>query len=150
MTITFFGHSVIDDETRVQAALYVELEKLFLGAGAEKLTFYCGFYGAFDRLAAYVIKRLKKKYRDVKAELLLITPYVNIAHNKNLSEDAKECDGVIYPGIENVPLQYAIARRNKWMADNCDLVISYITHTWGGAYKSCEYARRIKKKIIYL
>ena len=31
------------------------------------------------------------------------------------------------------------AWRNKWMRDQSDYVVTYITHTWGGAY---QYARK--------
>ena len=58
------------------------------------------------------------------------------------------CDTSIYPPIERVPLRFAISKRNEWMMENADLIIAYITHSYGGAYKSLRVAKRKKKKII--
>ena len=51
-------------------------------------------------------------------------------------------------GLESVHPRYAIAWRNKWMVQESDVVVTYITHSWGGAAKYMEYARRKKKTII--
>ncbi len=54
----------------------------------------------------------------------------------------------IYPPIENTPPRFAILKRNEWMMTNADVIIAYVTHNYGGAYKSLEVAKRKKKKII--
>jgi hypothetical protein len=36
------------------------------------------------------------------------------------------------------------------MIDSADIVIAYIDHAWGGAYKTYSYAKRKKKRIINL
>jgi len=58
------------------------------------------------------------------------------------------CDMSIYPPIENVPLRFAILKRNEWMMKNADLIIAYVKRNYGGAYKSLQVAKRKKKKII--
>ena len=57
-------------------------------------------------------------------------------------------DASIYPPIENVPPKFAILKRNEWMMTNADLIIAYIKHDYGGAYKSLQVAKRRKKNII--
>lgn len=46
-------------------------------------------------------------------------------------------------GIESVHPRYAISWRNKWIVNESDMVICYITHSWGGA---AQYVEKAKKK----
>ena len=59
-------------------------------------------------------------------------------------------DSTVYPPLENIPQKFAISKRNEWMINQADLIIAYVSHTYGGAYRSLEYARRKKKSIINL
>ena len=34
------------------------------------------------------------------------------------------------------------------MIQNCDAVVAYVVHGWGGAARTLEYARRKQKQII--
>ena len=57
----------------------------------------------------------------------------------------------LYPeGLESVPPRYAISRRNKWMIRESDVAVTYITHSWGGAAKFAEKAKREGKTVINL
>ncbi len=62
----------------------------------------------------------------------------------------RDYDSVVYPGIEDKPPKFAITYRNRYMIDKADLVIAYINHEWGGAYKTYSYAKRKGKRIINL
>jgi len=53
-------------------------------------------------------------------------------------------------GIETVHPRFAISWRNKWMIEQSDYVVTYITHSWGGAAQFAEKAKRQKKGIINL
>lgn len=55
-----------------------------------------------------------------------------------------------YPPLENTPLRYAISRRNEWMTAEADTVIAYVTHGWGGAAQTLQFAKRKHKRIINL
>lgn len=57
-------------------------------------------------------------------------------------------DDSIYPPIEEMPLKFAISKRNEWMVRNCDLVIAYVNHNYGGAYESLKAAKRVGRAII--
>lgn len=57
-------------------------------------------------------------------------------------------DETVYPPLESVPKRFAISRRNEWMVRESDIVVAYVTHSWGGAAKTLEYARRKKKQIF--
>lgn len=42
-------------------------------------------------------------------------------------------DTILPEGIEAVPKRYAISWRNKWMIDQSDYVVTYVTRPFGGA-----------------
>ena len=103
-------------------------------------TFYLGGYGDFDSLAAAAVRRQKTKYPNIEAVLVLA--YLN------REMDASRYDGTTYPPLETVPPRYAIVRRNEWMVRESDVVISGVTHGWGGAAKTLDYAKRRGKVIV--
>ena len=137
MIITFCGHRELYDEKEVKVWLERVTENLIVN-GAEK--FYLGGYGAFDRLAASVLAEQKKRYPQI--ELVLILPYLN------RRKDISPCDSSLYPPLESVPKKLAIVRRNRWMVDQADVVVSYVLHSWGGTATTLEYAKQKKKRII--
>ena len=86
------------------------------------------------------MRRQKTAYPNIEAVLVLA--YLN------REIDISRYDSTTYPPLENVPPRYAIVRRNEWMVRESDVVISGVTHGWGGAVKILDYARR-KQKIIF-
>lgn len=62
--------------------------------------------------------------------------------------DTSRYDSTTYPPLEKVPPRYAIVRRNEWMVRESDVVISGVTHGWGGAAKTLDYARH-RQKVIF-
>ncbi len=54
-----------------------------------------------------------------------------------------------YPeALSSVPRRFAIDKRNRWMIERSDYVVTYMTHTFGGAAKFKEIAKRRGKIII--
>ena len=145
MIITFCGHSdfLFSDYVKQQLKniLLNEIRKI------PTCKFYLGGYGDFDGLCLRTLKELKNDFPEI--ELIFITPYLDKNYSK--LEFAKYYyDEVIFPPLENVPRKFAILKRNEWMVDEADLVLSYVTYSWGGAAKTLEYARRKKKTFINL
>lgn len=126
----------ISDRRFLQVADII-LPSLIEGGAA---TFYLGGYGDFDSLAATAVRRQKAVYPHITA--ILVLAYLN------RETDTSRYDDTTYPPLENVPPRYAIVRRNEWMVRESDVVISGVTHGWGGAAKTLDYARR-KQKIIF-
>lgn len=144
MIITFCGHSKYsfcdEEQETLKNVLIAEIRN------NPTCKFYLGGYGDFDELCLRTLLALKKDFQNI--ELLFITPYLE---KYSKSEFAKQhYDGIIFPLIENVPRKFAITKRNEWMVDEADLIISYVKHSWGGANKTLEYAKRKRKKIINL
>ena len=42
----------------------------------------------------------------------------------------------------------AIGERNKWLAENCDMMIVYIKRDYGGAYKCYKHAQELGVPIM--
>jgi hypothetical protein len=148
MIITFCGHKDISDRQLILNKLIKTLEPYF--KGNIPLTFYCGGYGGFDSVASQAVDVLRKTYSEIEAEKIYVTPYIAASCKEKLDTLKNYYDEIIYPPLENVPLRFAISRRNEWMVDNSDIIIAYVMHNWGGAAKTLEYAKRHKKNIIQL
>ena len=100
---------------------------------------YCFFAG--------ILKELKTDFPNI--ELLFITPYLDNNYSK-LDTAKLYYDGIVYPPLENVPRRFCISKRNEWMVDESDLVISFVKYSCGGAAKTLEYAKRKKVDFFNL
>ena len=139
MVVMFCGHRDIFCSEKYTRKLYFVLCDLIM-EGAD--TFLLGGYGAFDSMAAMVVHDLKSTFPHIRSTLVLA--YLDRDYNEDLYDDT------IYPPLEGGPLRYAISRRNKWMIDASDVVVSCVTHSYGGAATALKYAERKHKRIIQL
>ena len=137
MTVTFCGHAKISQSEKVEKWLCDVTQKL-IEQGAT--TFYLGGYGAFDSLAASVLREQKKQYPQI--ELVLVLAYLNTERNTS------GYDSTVYPPLETVPRRFAISHRNRWMVESADVVVAYVLHDWGGAATTLRCAKQKKKQII--
>lgn len=137
MIVTFCGHKDVFDPEAVSAWLNDTVEGLIC-EGAD--CFYLGGYGQFDALAAAVVHKQKERYLEIRSVLVL--PYLDREY------DVFAYDETVYPPLESVPKRYAVSRRNEYMIDQSDVVIAFVTHSFGGAYNSLCYAQRKQKRII--
>ena len=107
------------------------IEKL-IGEGVTD--FISGGQGGFDRLSARCVFELKSKYPFVQNHLVI--PYFSF----NIFEKSI-FDSIIYPeGFEKYHFKAAIPKRNQYLVQNASYAICYVTHSWGGAAKTYEYA----------
>ena len=137
MTVTFCGHSKLNRTKDFSIWLDMLLPSLIEGGVA---TFYLGGYGVFDSLAAAAVRRQKETYPHI--EMILVLAYLD------REIDTSHYDGTTYPPLEKVPRRYAIVKRNEWMVCESDVVISGVTHSWGGAAKTLEFAQKKRKVIL--
>ena len=137
MTVTFCGHAQISQSEKIEKWLYDVTQKL-IEQGAT--TFYLGGYGAFDSLAASILREQKKQYPQIV--LVLVLAYLNTERNTS------GYDSTVYPPLETVPRRFAISHRNRWMVESADVVVAYVLHDWGGAATTLRCAKQKKKQII--
>ena len=108
--------------------------------------FYVGNKGVFDRLVRSVLRELVPEYPQINYAVVL--ERMPRKHNEDYPEDFS--DTMLPEGIEEVPPRFAIVWRNKWLLRQADYVVTYITHSWGGAAQFAEMAVRQKKIVINL
>lgn len=146
MIISFAGHAFVCSNSKVKETVKEQIKNnIDLN---EKVVFYLGGYGEFDEICALACRELKQEYNNI--ELIYVTPYFGLSEQLKIKEMQKYgyCDMSIYPPIEKTPPRYAILKRNEWVVKNSDIIIVYINHFYGGAYKSFQAAKRKGKKII--
>lgn len=152
MIVTFCGHRNVSDNAIITDRLTAAITNLFLEATTDNvpISFYCGGYGEFDRLAENVIDRVRNNFPNTRCEKIFVTPYITQSYQYRNEQMKRRFNDIIYPPIENVPYRYAIIRRNEWMIDSADIIIAYVKYSWGGAARTLEYAKRKKKTVILI
>ncbi len=135
---TFFGHREYPAE--IKPILRSTLEDLIVNHGVDQ--FYVGNQGQFDAYFRSTLRELTKKYPHIRYAVVL-------AYMPGATSEYEDYSDTMLPeGIEAVHPRCAISWRNSWMLQKADFVVTYITHTWGGAYKFAEQARKKGKRVI--
>lgn len=139
---TFFGHR--DCPSSIRPRLRETLVNLIENHAVDM--FYVGRQGAFDVIV-----------RSVLMELILVYPHIHYAvvleripEKQNETDPRDYSDTMLPEGIENVHPRFAISWRNKWMLDQSDYVVTYITHSWGGAAQFAQMALQRNKETVNL
>lgn len=113
--------------------------------------FLCGMAVGFDMKAAQTVIGLKEKYG---LELVACLPCENQSaryseKNKTLYKEILACcDEVItLSGEYDSGCMY---RRDRYLVDNCDVLVSFLRKKSGGTYYTVNYAKKNNKKVIEL
>ena len=140
---TCFGHrETYKDFSRVLSEL---LEDLILNQGV--VEFWTGGMGNFDGSFSAAVRGLKRKYPEIK--LILIKPYFSNELNTNKEYYEYTYDDVVIPDVlAGVHPKSAITKRNRWMAENSDFVVTYVYRDFGGAYDAKKYALKLGKTVF--
>ena len=140
MTVTFFGHSKVGED--IQPRLEAVLRGLVEEHGMT--TAYVGNNGDFDRMVQRVLATIKEEYPRLNCAVAL----------EKLPRRGRETEiGVkiptVYPeGLEAVPPRYAIDKRNRWMLQQSDVVVTYVTAPFGGAANFKLLAEKTGRAVI--
>ncbi len=141
----FAGHSdVYNDEIRKRIKETAEI----LIRDFDVKEFWVGNYGGFDGYATSAVQELKQLYNDI--ELILIIPYLtkDLIEYKSIYD--KKYDDICVAEIpETTPKRYHIIKANEYMVKSSDFLICYVNHSWGGAARTFEYAKRKKNIKIF-
>ena len=139
---TFFGHH--DCPSSIKPKLRDTLIDLIENQSVDM--FYVGNRGAFDWLVRSVLRELVQEYPLINYAVVL--ERMPGKQNDDYPEDFSNT--MLPEGIEEAPPRFAIVWRNKWMLSLSDYVVTYITHSWGGAAQFAEMAERQQKTVINL
>ena len=135
---TFFGHR--DCPETIKTKLKEVLVNLITNHNVDM--FYVGYQGQFDVYVHSELKKLKQEYPQINYAVVL----AYMPGKKTEYDDYS--DTMLPEGIESVHPQYAISWRNNWMLKQSDYVVTYITHSYGGAAQYAKKARRQGKSVI--
>ena len=139
MTVTFFGHK--DTPKNIEPTLRMTLVDLIENHGATE--FYVGNNGNFDTMVHRQLENLSQTYP--------ITYNVVLAYLPVKKSEYDDFTNTLLPeGIETIPKRFAISYRNKWMIQQADVVVTYVTHSFGGAAQFKAMAERQGKTVIEL
>lgn len=139
MVCCFFGHKNVNSNL-TECLLPILNELITEGVDS----FLVGNQGSFDSIVLHTLRLLKEKHPHITYHIVLA--YMPGAKQEYSSYDPME---TLYPeGLESVHPRFAISWRNKWMIQEADVVVTYITHSWGGAAQFAELAERKQKQVI--
>jgi len=137
---TFFGHRDVSDDIRPKLTAVVR--QLIEQDGIRE--FYVGDHGCFDRMAASVLRKLSQEYPQMRFSIVLSRmprgiPYLDNDENTLFPEE-----------VAAAMPRFAILARNRWMLEHADVVVTYVTHSMGGAGRFKEMAEKKHKRVINL
>ena len=141
-TCTFFGHSYCPET--VKPRLRETLVDLIETQGVD--VFYVGNHGDFDRMTRSLLRELSAQYPHIRYAVVL----AYVPQKRDEFDQRDWSDTMLPEGIERVPPRFAISWRNRWMLDRADIVVTYITHSRGGAAQFAELAEKKGKQIVGL
>ncbi len=139
MVATFFGHRDVTEE--IEPILYSVISDLIKNQKADK--FYVGNHGAFDYTVIKVLKNLSEIYPNISCSVVL-------AYFPTTNNGIDYWQTIFPDGLEDVPPKFAISKRNSWMIEKSDIVVTYVTRGFGGAAQFKELAEKKEKRIINL
>ena len=141
------GEEYIKFENKLMSAIFsLPDEKCF--------TFYTGMAMGFDIIAAETVLLFKELYKDINIKLVAVIPFENQA--STYSEDWLEryrnillkCDEKIV--LSDSYYKGSYQRRNEYMVDNCDYVLTYFDGQSGGTKNTINYALKKGRFVINL
>ena len=138
---TFFGHRDVSDNIKPQLTNVVR--RLIEQDGVTK--FYIGNHGNFDRLAKRVVQQLAEEYPYIRFSVVL--------SRLPQGEWCRPQDGqnTVFPEeVAKAMPRYAILARNRWMLDRADVVVTYVTHSFGGSGRFKRLAEQKDKRVVNL
>ncbi len=148
MNCAFTGHRNFDYYNEIRS-LERAVESAIIYDDVD--TFYNGMARGFDLAAAQTVIQLKRRY---KIKLIACVPFygqketLNAFDRKIYEEVLEHCNEIIvlsqdyYPGC--------MYKRNRYMVNNCDMVIAYYRGKRGGTQYTVKYAEEQQKKIVYI
>ena len=137
----FFGHK--DADSSISSRVKEAIIKLIREQDVDE--FFVGNNGKFDYIVYSALKEIKAEFPDITYSVVLAYLPGEKQEYENYYTDE---ESFLPDGIEIGSVRFAIDRRNKWMVEQADYVITHVTHSWGGAAKFKELAEKKGKTVI--
>lgn len=129
-------------------------ETLFTLAEDGCFTYYCGMAMGFDIIAAESVLLMKKAIKTASIKLICVVPFKTQSEGFN-SLWKSRYDNIISNADEVVLLSDSYfsgcySKRNKFMVDRSDYVLTWFDGKSGGTKNTIEYAKSKGKSVINL
>ncbi len=134
---TFFGHR---DFSKLEYKDHIEEIFEYLILNKNVRVFLSGGMGNFDRICEGIVRKLKARYLHICLKLIL--PYPDDIGFKVAKRDINLYDEIVIPNLGAENGRAAIPKRNIFLVDNCDFIVSGIYKEEGGAVAAVNYARK--------
>lgn len=138
-----------DAYKKFENALIEEILKL-INEGCR--TFYSGMAMGFDIIAAETVLFLKKAFKDINIELVCVLPFetqgdsFSYIWRQRFFDVLENCDRKITLADEYFSGCYQ--KRNEFMVDNCDYVLTWYDGKAGGTRNTIDYAVKKQRHIV--
>ncbi len=139
----FFGHGDFAGENELRPRLEAVLIDLITRRDVTE--FYVGTYGLFERMSFSLVSKLKKRYPHI--QVVFVAAYLGQVKRER---DIFDFDVSICPLDCAAQKRGAIVMRNKWVVNNCDMAVCYVSSPMGGASRSFCALKSKRKPIINL
>ena len=139
---TFFGHRNFN----INAVPLILNTIRVLIENEDVDVFFIGNNGAFDASVISTLDKLRSSY-NFKAYIVLpsYSPF------SKCSATDLPFNTIIPDGLERIPKKFAILKRNEWMINHSDFIVTYVRHEAGsGAAKAKKLAIAKNKTVIEL
>lgn len=148
ITCTFAGHRDIFNES-IRYLIDDAIESII--KKDDTFLFYSGNMGDFDKMCESSVRVAQKRHPELNIKLVLVLPYMIKKLNTEKDYYEKLFDNIIIPAeLAEVHYKSAITKRNRWIIQRSDYLISYVHKNFGGAFTTLKYAEKLNKNIIYL
>lgn len=148
-TVSLFGHRELSNSIEIEKQLYKIVRELI--CTKEYVEFLVGRNGDFDTLVSSVIRKVMRDNDYGNVAHILVLPYQTAEYLNNL-DSFKEYYSEIEVCEQSAAAHFkaAIQIRNRVMIDRSDLVICYVEHKSGGAYKALRYSEKQGRTVVNL
>ena len=151
LSCCFTGHRNIPEAEyeRVSAKLAEVIEELHCRSVTD---FYAGGALGFDLIASVTLLNLKNRFPDITLTLCLpcrdhMAKWKE-ADAKLFCRVMKRADRIRYVSESYTP--FCMHARNRYLVDNADICVCYLSRTSGGTYNTVRYAEKKGLSIINL
>ena len=142
MIVAFFGQAEYSEQFNYHDRVIELLERI---VGDQSCDFYLGGIDHFDHLMRRYCAEYQKTHP--RTALFLIVPNCGQVY-RPVSSVTELYDAILYPNIEALFPMDAISRRDRWMVDRADVIITSIGEDRVSEDKTYQYAVG-KSRTIY-
>lgn len=148
-TVSFFGHRQIEEVLKVEQRLEQLVQMLI--TEKQYVVFLVGRDGEYDKLVSSVIRRCKRTVRADNSSHVWVLPYETSELSNNEESFREYYDEIEICDFSAIShFKAAHQERNRSMVNRSDLVVFFVQHERGGAWKTMKYAKKQGARFINL